>query len=251
MKKNTYIVLAWIIGATLMACGEGATRMDNTTSSNAPNVADTSSTKMVSPSGQTLATKIEPETADETLMQTPQETVSPRQVVIVKPNYALIAKADSTKEDLMRYDFRYYKKNKSDAWELKTEEKNVLSEDILSVSDNVPLIRYEDFNQDGIKDLALLLSADGRGNEKYRLWLTQPDAQKMTRIVGFEQLSAPAINAKNKVIQTTESYHGGQTRETYRIEGEKIQFINGEETIVDRKTQKSFVRKYTEKEKKN
>lgn len=114
-----------------------------------------------------------------------------------------------------------------------------------SDSGNDPEIKLEDMDKDGQKDIMLQLSADGRGNQQYKLFLVKN--KKLVEVRGFQDLLAPTYDEKKKMISTTSSYHGGSTSEFYKLGKDTVIFVEGTKTVNDRKTG-THTRNYTKKE---
>ena len=66
------------------------------------------------------------------------------------------------------------------------------------VEDNV---KYEDFNNDGVKDVLFFEASGGRGaNEYYNLFLVNEKNHTLTKVNGFNGITNPAYHKKHKVI---------------------------------------------------
>ena len=66
------------------------------------------------------------------------------------------------------------------------------------VEDNV---KYEDFNNDGVKDVLFFEASGGRGaNEYYNLFLVNEKNHTLTKVNGFNEITNPAYHNKHKVI---------------------------------------------------
>jgi hypothetical protein len=66
------------------------------------------------------------------------------------------------------------------------------------ITDN---ITYEDYNNDGIKDLLIFEDTGARGgNSFYNLYLINPKKHTLTKIKGFDKIVNPSYNKKHKVI---------------------------------------------------
>lgn len=66
------------------------------------------------------------------------------------------------------------------------------------VEDNV---KYEDFNNDGVKDVLFFEASGGRGaNEYYNLFLVNEKNHTLTKVNGFNGITNPTYHKKHKVI---------------------------------------------------
>lgn len=62
-------------------------------------------------------------------------------------------------------------------------------------------ITYEDYNNDGIKDLLIFEDTGARGgNSFYNLYLINPKKHTLTKVKGFDKIVNPSYNKKYKVI---------------------------------------------------
>jgi len=62
-------------------------------------------------------------------------------------------------------------------------------------------IAYEDYNNDGIKDLLIFEDTGARGgNSFYNLYLVNPTKHTLTKIKGFDKIVNPSYNKKHQVI---------------------------------------------------
>lgn len=92
-------------------------------------------------------------------------------------------------------------------------------------------IKYEDFNNDGLKDLMLFQTTGSRGsNELYNLYLLNSQHKTLTKILGFDQIPNPSYNEKHKVI-VGYGYSGTNNYSIYRIKNNKVYQIG--ESFVD------------------
>ena len=127
-------------------------------------------------------------------------------------------------------------------WKIK-DEKFVISDSTYYKPSN-PEIKLEDMDRDGRKDIMLLFALDGRGNQQYALFLVKNN--EVVEVRGFKEVYAPVYDEKKKVIESTNNYHGGQTKEFYRLVKDSVIFISGIEELSGKEGHS--VRKYTTKE---
>jgi hypothetical protein len=114
-------------------------------------------------------------------------------------------------------------------WKVK-EVKTITSR--LDSPDDTAEIKLEDMDKDGKEDIMLLMSADGRGNEQYTLFLIKD--KNLIEVRGFSDLPAPIYDEKKKMISSTSSYHGGSTIEFYRLAKDTVIFVEGIENLYGR-----------------
>ncbi|RZL45086.1 MAG: hypothetical protein EOP00_18205 [Pedobacter sp.] len=87
------------------------------------------------------------------------------------------------------------------------------------VKDNV---RYEDYNNDGIKDLMLFVTTGGRGaNELYHLYLKDERNKTLRKVHGFDEIANPSYQKKYRLI-VGYSYAGTNSYSLYRIKNNKV-----------------------------
>lgn len=87
------------------------------------------------------------------------------------------------------------------------------------VNDN---FKYEDYNNDGVKDLLLFTTTGSRGsNEHYNLYLINPKTKMLSKVSGFEEITNPTYHQKHKVILGY-GYAGRNSYTVYRINNKKI-----------------------------
>lgn len=68
------------------------------------------------------------------------------------------------------------------------------------------IIDFNDMNRDGIKDILVFSGSGARSNPRYYLYLVNNATKKLIRIKGFEQLTNPEPDTKNKVIVSAGLY---------------------------------------------
>jgi hypothetical protein len=70
--------------------------------------------------------------------------------------------------------------------------------DMRQITDN---ITYDDYNNDGIKDLLIFEDTGARGgNSYYNLYLINPQNHTLTKVKDFDKIVNPNYNKKHKVI---------------------------------------------------
>jgi hypothetical protein len=70
--------------------------------------------------------------------------------------------------------------------------------DMRQITDN---ITYEDYNNDGIKDLLIFQDTGARGgNSFYNLYLINPKNHTLTKVKDFDKIVNPSYNKKYKII---------------------------------------------------
>ena len=85
-------------------------------------------------------------------------------------------------------------------------EKRTVISDSKNYKSIKPHVRFEDMDNDGKKDLMLLMANDGYGKKQYKLFSTKDE--KLTEIKGFEDLYSPIYNEKKKAIVSNKGYPG-------------------------------------------
>lgn len=87
------------------------------------------------------------------------------------------------------------------------------------VKDN---FRYDDYNNDGVKDLLLFTTTGSRGsNEHYNLYLINPKTKMLNKVSGFDEITNPTYHQKHKIILGY-GYAGINSYTVYRIKNNKI-----------------------------
>jgi hypothetical protein len=74
----------------------------------------------------------------------------------------------------------------------------VFSDSIFSSS---KVVKFEDFNNDKIKDILIQNVSDVRSNWTYYLYLVDMKVNKLTKVKGFEEIKNPRFNHKFNVIE--------------------------------------------------
>lgn len=67
---------------------------------------------------------------------------------------------------------------------------------------NRATVRFEDFNNDRVKDLLIFYDWDVRSNEMYHLYLVNPKDKRLIRVKGFENVKNPSFNKNEKIIES-------------------------------------------------
>ena len=70
-------------------------------------------------------------------------------------------------------------------------------------------IRFEDFNNDGIKDVLVFHYTGARANPTYYLYLVINKSHNLIRVKGFENLPNPSLDTKLNII-TSVGLSGGR-----------------------------------------
>lgn len=65
------------------------------------------------------------------------------------------------------------------------------------------LIQFEDFNNDGIKDLMIFNYTGGRANPTYHLYLLKPATHQLISVKDFEEIPNAQLNSKFNIISGT------------------------------------------------
>lgn len=81
----------------------------------------------------------------------------------------------------------------------KQNSKVIMEDSILSVSGE---IRFEDFNNDQVKDILIQNRSSARGNESYNLYLVDTTQNRLTKVKGFELVSQPTFHTKLNIVES-------------------------------------------------
>ncbi|MBB6240004.1 hypothetical protein HDC90_004666 [Pedobacter sp. AK013] len=93
------------------------------------------------------------------------------------------------------------------------------------VKDN---ITYEDYNNDGIKDLLIFEDTGARGgNSFYNLYLVNPKTHTLTRVKDFDKIVNPSYDQKHKVI-VSYGLTGTNYYQLYKLDKKHILYKIGE-----------------------
>jgi hypothetical protein len=90
-----------------------------------------------------------------------------------------------------------------------------------SIYNRVPEIRFEDFNNDGIKDILVQNVSDVRSNYTYYLYLVDLVHDRLTKIKGFEEIKNPHYLPEYNLIDNY-VMSGQIWTNFYRIQGSSI-----------------------------
>ena len=71
-----------------------------------------------------------------------------------------------------------------------------------SIFNKVQEIKFEDFNNDKIKDILVQNISDVRSNWTYYLYLYNPKTEGFERVKGFEEIKNPKFNSKDNIIES-------------------------------------------------
>jgi len=85
-------------------------------------------------------------------------------------------------------------------------------------------IRFEDFNNDGIKDVLVFHYTGARANPTYYLYLVINKSHNLIRVKGFENLPNPSLDTKLNII-TSVGLSGDNYYSFYRI-GSNNKLVN-------------------------
>ncbi|SDG05627.1 hypothetical protein SAMN05421827_10367 [Pedobacter terrae] len=97
--------------------------------------------------------------------------------------------------------------------------------DMRHITDN---ITYEDYNNDGIKDLLIFEDTGGRGgNSYYNLYLVNSQNHTLTKVKDFDKIVNPNYNKKYKVI-VSYGLTGTNYYQLYRLNKKQIPYKIGE-----------------------
>ena len=89
-------------------------------------------------------------------------------------------------------------------------------------------VRFEDYNNDGVKDLALFSTTGARGsNEHYNLYLVNPKNHTLKKVIGFDEITNPGYDKKHRVI-VGYGYAGENYYSLYRINSKNKVYEIGE-----------------------
>jgi len=107
-------------------------------------------------------------------------------------------------------------------------------------------VKFQDFNQDGIKDILVQNSSDSRSNWTYYLYLVDPDRDKLTRVKGFDLIKNPNYLPQYDLIDNYVN-SGRNWTSFYKIRGDTV--ISYEICIFDGPTdseKKQYLRAHRE-----
>jgi hypothetical protein len=153
------------------------------------------------------------------LSQKDVENIDSTCLTLVKSNYAFLVSFD---ESSKKHDISLFE-DKKDSWE--KVQKDVSLE--IGIQAEYPYYMFEDMDGDGVKDILIKYDQDGRQNKWWYLFLVKPNEKKFIRIDKFEEIESPEFLPKEKRIEVNGRYHGGGHTEFYKIENNKLKFIEG------------------------
>lgn len=90
-----------------------------------------------------------------------------------------------------------------------------------SIYNRVPEIRFEDFNNDGVKDILVQHVSDVRSNYTYYLYLVDLAHDRLTKIKGFEEIKNPHYLPEYNLIDNY-VISGQIWTSFYKIQGNSI-----------------------------
>ncbi len=140
-------------------------------------------------------------------------------LTLVKSNYAFLASFDesSKKHNISTFE------DKKDSWE-KVRKDTFIEADLMGSS---TFYKFEDMDEDGVKDILIKISEDGRSNKWWALFLVKPEKKAFIKVDKFEELVSPEFLPNEKRIKVKNFYHRGFDTEFYKIVNGKIKFIKG------------------------
>ena len=138
-------------------------------------------------------------------------------------NVDSIYKTEGWKISLIRFDTQRDDESKFNSIFIFSQIINNLSVDIIkdSIFVTVQDIKFEDFNNDRIKDILIQNYSDARSNWTYYLYLVDTISNRLTKINGFEEIKNPKYNSDYDII---ENYvmSGRNWTKFYRIDSDRI-----------------------------
>lgn len=82
--------------------------------------------------------------------------------------------------------------------------------------------KYEDYNNDGVKDLLLFTTTGSRGsNEHYQLYLINDKTKMLTQVKGFDEITNPSYHQSYQVVLGY-GYAGTNSYSVYQIKNNKV-----------------------------
>jgi hypothetical protein len=86
-------------------------------------------------------------------------------------------------------------------------------------------IKFEDYNNDDIKDILVQNISDVRSNLTYYLYLFNPKTNSFKKVKGFEEIKNPTYNSKYKIIDNY-VISGQNWTSFYKIKNSKVYDLN-------------------------
>ncbi|WP_276381692.1 hypothetical protein [Flavobacterium sp. H4147] len=71
-----------------------------------------------------------------------------------------------------------------------------------SIFSSTQKIEFQDFNNDGIKDILIQNISDVRSNWTYNLYLYNPKTNNFIKVIGFEEIKNPTYNPKYNIVES-------------------------------------------------
>ncbi|MBS1732660.1 MAG: hypothetical protein JST02_05135 [Bacteroidetes bacterium] len=65
-----------------------------------------------------------------------------------------------------------------------------------------PILKFQDFNNDGVKDILIFFDYDVRSNKMYHLYLLNPKSKELIRVKDFEDIKNPEFNPKKNIVES-------------------------------------------------
>ena len=90
-----------------------------------------------------------------------------------------------------------------------------------SIFSKVQEVRFDDYNNDGLKDILVQNISDVRSNWTYYLYLVDTTSDKLEKIKGFEEIKNPRFIAKDNLIDNYVN-SGRNWTQFHRIKGDSI-----------------------------
>jgi hypothetical protein len=86
-------------------------------------------------------------------------------------------------------------------------------------------IKFEDYNNDNIKDILVQNISDVRSNLTYYLYLFNPKTNSFKKVKGFEEIKNPSYNSKYNIVDNY-VVSGQNYTSFYKIKNSKIYDLN-------------------------
>lgn len=109
---------------------------------------------------------------------------------------------------------------------IEQKENNILKEVLKdSVFSRYQEIKFEDYNNDNIKDILVQNISDVRSNLTYYLYLFNPKTNSFKKVKGFEEIKNPSYNSKYNIVDNY-VVSGQNYTSFYKIKNSKIYDLN-------------------------
>lgn len=119
-----------------------------------------------------------------------------------------------------------------------------------SIFSLVQKIKFQDFNNDKIKDILVQNISDVRSNWTYNLYLYHPKTNTFSKVIGFDKIKNPTYNSKYNLIESHVN-SGTNWAAFYKIKNNKIHNyhieITDDGSAKSEKEYKKAIKKITEK----